>query len=147
MGRYVVVEFDRNEDAEAFVNQVSELNQAVRKDGLIKVARRVVGVFVRPGARCECWDRDTVNHRDPTKLKNAAGIAQGPKFGWWVCSRCNKPRLGSHELVNQMSLDDTFEAPLVNAVWENQIDSLHITSIHEKHIERPKKLRNKKRKK
>lgn len=147
MGRYIVIEFDQNDDAAEFFEQFTKRNQFVRQfplTGQASGAQRIVGIFVRPGNRCECWDRDTVNHRDPTKEKNAAGIARGAKFGWWVCSRCNKPRLGSHELVNQLPLSDTFEAPLVNGEWENQIDSLNITSIHHKNVKRKKKLRMRK---
>jgi hypothetical protein len=144
MARYVVVEFSRNEDAEAFVDQINQLNKAQRKDGLLSYfPRRIVGVFVKPGKTCECSGREKGNYG----VKNwPFGIALGGKFGWWVCTNCSKPRAAGHQLVNQLDADDTYEGTSFNG-YEMLVCGLQISGYADHQIHRPKKLRLKRRKK
>lgn len=142
MARYVVIEFDENEDAEEFVKATNELNAHAR-DERLSFRRRVVGVFVKPGKTCTCWDGKWINSGDKNR---DAGIARGEKFGWWVCTRCKKPRPGGHQLVNQLLLSECYEGTVYND-YEFGIQGLQVSGIHTTQIDRPKKLRRKKPKK
>src|SRR6478609_2303574 len=126
MARYVVVEFPDNAEAESFVRQVMEQNRFARQDRLPFLSR-IVGVFVKPGKTCECGDRNKANYGD--KNWHHATIARGEKFGWWVCSRCNRPRAAGHQLVNQIVASETYEGTSFND-FEFCVTSLDVTGIH-----------------
>lgn len=135
MARYIVVEVEDNAAAQELIDSLTEkTSDAIRAGNLM----RVVGTFVRPNRTCQCPDWQTVNYRDPTKLKNEAGVERGLKFGWWVCSRCKRPRKAGHQLVNQLLPSDTHE--MSTEGWEFCVDGLSITSIHKTNINRAKKL-------
>lgn len=139
MARYIVVEFDRNEDAERFLKVMKKTTK--KYDWMV----RVVGVFVKPGRTCECPDAMYSNYRDPKKLKHQGrGIQMGEKFGWWVCSFCNKPRAGGHQLRNQLSMSETYEGT-TRSDYEFGVTGLDVTGIYKAQIDRPKKLRRKSR--
>jgi hypothetical protein len=140
MARYIVIEVESNEAAQGLFDSLMDKTPTAIRAGELM---RVVGIFVRPGNTCSCPDWQTVNYRDPTKDKNAAGVARGPKFGWWVCSRCNKPRKAGHQLVNQLLPSQTYEISETKG-WEFTVDGLSITSIHKRNIPREKKLTLKK---
>lgn len=142
MARYIVVEFVDNADAEEFVQRINQENAEFRS---MRVAfrRRVVGIFVKPGKTCECSDRHRANYGD--KNWQQASIARGAKFGWWVCTRCNRPRAAGHGLVNQLTLSDTYEGTVFNE-YEFGVTTLDVSGFHTKQITRVKKLRRKKAK-
>ena len=139
MARYIVVEVEDNVAAQELVDSLMRKTPDNIRAGKLM---RVVGIFVRPGRTCECLDAQTVNYRDPTKEKNAAGVTRGEKFGWWVCSRCGKPRKGGHQLVNQIVASDVHE--MSTGGWEFTVTGLQVGMIHKRNIIRPKKLRLKK---
>lgn len=141
MARYVILEFEENSDAEEFVKQTHQHNEESRKSRL-SFQRRVVGVFVKPGKTCVCWDGKWINSGDKNREH---GIARGEKFGWWVCTRCNKPRPGGHQLVNQVRLSDCYEGSVYND-FEFGVTALEISGFHTNQIERPKKLKRKRAK-
>jgi hypothetical protein len=143
MARYVVVEFADNGAAEEFIAGINQLNKTIRKDGLVDFGRRVVGVFVKPGKTCGCPDANRANYGD--KNWQPATIARGAKFGWWVCSRCKRPRKAGHSLVNQLRLSETYEGSIYED-YEFGVTDLGISGFHTKQIDRPKKLRRKKAK-
>lgn len=138
MARYIVIEFERNETAEAFIKDWQEGKEAFPSN-----FSRIVGIFVKPGRTCNCWDKDRINYGD--KLKDV-GISRGAKFGWWVCGRCGKPRKAGHQLVNQISAADHPEGPSFDD-YEMTVTGLSITGIHRKQIKRKKKLRDKEKRK
>lgn len=141
MARYVVIEFQDNEDAESFIQQLDSDNSARRKEGE-PFLRRVVGIFVRPGKLCDCPDWQTINAGD----KNAKhGVERGAKFGWWVCTRCNRPRRAGHQLNNQIVASETFEGKNDKG-YEMTVTGLQVTGIAIANIDRPKKFRQKKEK-
>ena len=157
MARYIVVEFQDNVDAAKFIKETWGQNQ-IDRSARRPFRRRIVGVFVPPGIRCKCGDWNLANIRNPDKVGNkGAGITRGEKFGWWVCTRCKKPRMGSHQLVNQVTLSELYEGPtheqpsgtgtLHANTFEVQVDTLSITGIATQNIDRPKNLRRKKAKK
>ena len=83
-GRYLLIEFDDEATASLLREQI---NAATRKGKRF----RVVGWFARPGRPCQC---SIVGERSADLVK------RGGKFGWWVCTRCKRPRLGNHDLQN-----------------------------------------------
>ena len=143
MARYVVLEFVDNAEADYFVTKVMQECAVRRKEGNL-FKRRIAGIFVKPGRTCECTDRHRANHGD--KNNHGASIARGEKFGWWVCTRCNRPRAAGHQLNNQLDMSDTHEGMVFND-YEFCVTNIDVTGIHTKQIKRPKKLRRKKEKK
>lgn len=141
MARYIVVEFSDNAEADAFIAQLNEECSRRRKEGNPFI-RRVVGIFVKPGKTCECSDRHRANYGDKNWLP--ADILRGEKFGWWVCTRCNRPRAAGHQLNNQIKPSDTYEGTVFND-YEFGVTSLDVSGFHTKQIDRPKKLRRKKK--
>jgi hypothetical protein len=90
MARFVVVEIPDNDEADAFISAIK--NGAViygrRPDaeGEVRYAEqetewRVTQVYAVPTMLCEC----------PTT--HPEGRSQ--KYGWYVCTKCSKPRGGS----------------------------------------------------
>lgn len=145
MARYVVVEFADNADAEAFISEVDEMNK-IRRDDRMPFVRRIAAVFVKPGSICQCWDWNVANYRNPDQMKHQGrGIAEGEKFGWWVCSTCKKPRRAGHKLRNQVDISTLYEGDVRDS-YEFCITGIDITGIHTNQIDRPKKLRPKKAK-
>ena len=164
MVRYVVLEFEDNDAATAYIGAVAEENRKQREEKL-PFSRRVVGVFVKPGRRCECGDWDRANYRGPAPKKGLpSGVVRGAKFGWWVCTRCSRPRRASHSLTNQLLLSQQYQGRVEDLAgkqgvteddrreqYETQVDSLSITGISTKMIPRDSELmplpRKKKKKK
>ena len=74
MAKYVLVEFDDDEDADAFAAMVSPSDVA---------SMRVRGVFKKPTLFCDCPKPSEKNSR-------------GAKWGWWLCRNpgCGKPQRG-----------------------------------------------------
>lgn len=135
MGRYIVIDFDRNEAAEAFLKDWAE-----GKEYFPGNFSRIVGIFVKPGRTCNCADKDRANYGD--KNHKFSGISLGGKFGWWVCDRCKKPRKAGHQLVNQIKASDHAEGPSFDG-YEMTVTGLQVTGIFRKNIKRKKKLRDK----
>lgn len=69
MAKYVVVEFDNNEEADAFVS-------TLQGDA---ASMRVVGVYQKPTKFCECADPG-----DRSTL--------GQKYNWYVHAACGRPK-------------------------------------------------------
>lgn len=143
MARYVVVEFVDNDEAQRFVDKVDARGDSYCVDGLLPPTR-VVGIFVKPGKTCECTDGYRANYGD--KNWNAAEIERGGKFGWWICTRCNRPRKAGHQLKNQVKPSETYEGVSFQG-YEFGVTDLCISGFALEQIDRPKKLRRKKRKK
>ena len=68
--RYVVLEFEYNEDADSFVKDMQH-------DG-----ESVVGVYAKPTQFCPTGGCGT------GRIK---GFVRGIKYGWWVCDNCRRP--------------------------------------------------------
>lgn len=82
MARLVVVDFDDNAQADAFIDKLKG-----------KKSFRVVGLFARPTSWCEC--------PKPTGYaKNE--VVLGGRYGWWIHRLCRKPRRGTHQANNLM---------------------------------------------
>ena len=67
MGRLVLLEFDNNDNAQVFLD---ELNTNAYRT-------RVVGVFIIPATLCECIPQTSDSFR-------------GAKFGLFACKQCRK---------------------------------------------------------
>ena len=109
MARYLVIEFESNESAERLMQRIDD----ARAQGALY---RVVGLFVKPRNLCHCGtgpaELGGLNYRKPsTKHGMGGGIVYGKKYGWWVCTECKRPRRGGHQLINQLSGEQIYEAP------------------------------------
>lgn len=98
MGRYVLLEFDNDELASAFVEKT--LGQAVeksRKKGAQLV--RVRGFFARPKNYCECGPLSALEQREQ--------VVRGVRYGWWVHRTCRKAIRGAHTPRNLLDPQNT----------------------------------------
>lgn len=71
MARYVLLEFDDNEEASRFVEQ--HLVPFASNGPIVR------GVYAKPTQFCTC--------------KSSPGQTRGSRLGWWVCTNCKKPRV------------------------------------------------------
>jgi hypothetical protein len=74
MAKYVLVEFDRDEDADAFADTLQGPDTTVR----------AIGLYKKPTQFCEC----------PNSGEKSAF---GQKWGWFVHKDCGKPRKGVYQ--------------------------------------------------
>lgn len=138
MARYVVIEVSDNQVAE---NLVETINKQTKQGSPF----RVVGLFVKPIRTCQCSNARYANYReDKAKHGWSGGVERGEKFGWWICTKCKRPRKAGHTLVNQITASDTYvEKNAEDPDWEFTVSSLGVGSIYKANIHRPKKLRKK----
>lgn len=135
MAKYVVIEFDSNDEADDFVKRMNRHT----KEGFLY---RVVGLFVKPFPNCSCPDASHINYGDKNRKQ---GIRFNRRYGMWVCTRCKRPRAAGHQLTNQLSMLDLYEGPRSND-YEEQVTQLAVTGIHKNHLKgRPKHLKRKKK--
>lgn len=89
MARYVILRFEDNGQAEAFIKSVQQNDvffSHKNEDGtgsygyIDKV--RPVGLFAGPTLYCECPPHSETD-------------ARSQKYGWWVHRKCSKPRRGN----------------------------------------------------
>jgi len=80
MARLVVLQFEDNDEAEAFVKAQHVLWSDEHTNTSKLRSAEFVGLFALPTIFCE-------GHGNSKQL----GFARGVKYGWWVCSRCGKP--------------------------------------------------------
>jgi hypothetical protein len=73
MAKYVLIQFDNDDDAEGFVGGLTTTNP----NASVKVA----GIFKKPTLFCECV---------PQEEKSA----RGAKWGWWICKKCGRCKKG-----------------------------------------------------
>lgn len=74
MAKYVLLEFDNDDEAEAFTS--------VLQDDIETAVMRAVGVYKKPTIFCDCS-----NPGDKSVL--------GAKWGWWVHKECGRPKKGN----------------------------------------------------
>lgn len=116
--RYLLIEFDDEESA---------LKLKEKLDATEGRRFRVVGLFAKPTAYCQCG----VNTWTTTKA-SPANIKRGKKFGWWVCTECRRPTSSLSGLVNLLKPRDiinspTWDAPDMNGrptKWTHYISAL-----------------------
>lgn len=75
--KYVLLEFDSDEDADAFAGTM----QTVTEEPTQTI--RVKGIFKKPSQFCGC----------PSVAKEPKSV-RGVKWGWWIHAACGKPRKG-----------------------------------------------------
>jgi hypothetical protein len=79
MAKYVLLEFEDDEEAKTFVNEVrkaaKEETRAFCRDEWADL--RIRAVWQKPAGWCQC------SHRE--------GWGQTKKLGWWVCALCKLP--------------------------------------------------------
>ena len=85
MAKYVVIEFDNDEDADAYINEIKDAEESIMgmlssHYGAPQLAR-IVGLYKKPTIFCECQG----------SRKPPMGWTRGKKYGWWICTECGKP--------------------------------------------------------
>jgi hypothetical protein len=96
MARYIVLSFDKNEDADEFVKAHQDNNiftwpegsmGGVSNDHEVLDAGGLIALIAKPtqfhGPEC------------PGSGRRVKGWARGTTFGWWVCEACKKPAPGT----------------------------------------------------
>lgn len=84
MAKYVLLQFDDDEEADEFVKGAQEVGYALsasEKSSMWKSFFIVVGVFKKPTLFCDCTGKDDKS-------------ARGTKWGWWLHKACGKPKRG-----------------------------------------------------
>jgi hypothetical protein len=82
MPRYLLIELDSNDSADRMRAQIDTAEAAGK-------GMRVVAMFSKPAALCECQVRSKKS-------------ARGAKFGWWLCPECRRPKSGSPQTLRNM---------------------------------------------
>jgi hypothetical protein len=98
MAKYVLLSFDKDEDADTFVEDC----QAYPESKILTPCQEndvhgvVEAVFKKPTKFCECT---------PTQRRGKVGVT-GAKFGWYVCGNCHKPAKGGGQTIpNLLEMD------------------------------------------
>jgi ribosomal protein L37AE/L43A len=81
VARYVLLEFDDNEEARQIVEALQDSGTMYVDELGMYVHAKVKGYFFKPTQFCECV---------PLEDKSV----RGAKFGLWICIRCHKPKKG-----------------------------------------------------
>lgn len=94
MAKYVMLSFDKDSDADAFVAAAQSETGILwtayqdqyddRAGGLPHLEAIVRAVFKKPTLTCACV-------KSP---KQGRAFTRGKKYGWWVCKLCGKPTPG-----------------------------------------------------
>lgn len=98
-GRFLLIEFDDEESANALRAKIEDASRRGKKF-------RVVGMFSRPGpnfCRCGNWTTQRGAPHTPNK--------RGQKFGWQVCLKCKRPVPVMSFLRNLIEPKDIISAP------------------------------------
>jgi len=77
MAKYVLIAFDNNDEAEAFIGTIVTAGQAPSIE--------ILGVYQKPTLFCECAPEAGDEDRS----------VRGAKYGLWVHKPCGKPHKGS----------------------------------------------------
>ena len=108
MTRYVLVEVDNNDSADALVTKLGKVR-----------GMRVAGLFGVPTKYCDC-PKDDGYHQ-------GRDIVRGAKLGWWVHYKCRRARRGTHQLENLIAPDQREYDKIVGSV--NVVTSVSICDI------------------
>jgi hypothetical protein len=84
MAKYVLLTFEDDAAADAFVNKVTETESVTTSayhESELKAFIR--GVWKKPTKFCSCIG-----------AMKERGFTRGRKYGWWVCTKCGKPTVG-----------------------------------------------------
>lgn len=101
--RYLLIEFDDDAASDTLRAQIDKATRSGKKF-------RVVGLFAKPRNLCECSKYQLQDYRA------AERVVRGARFGWWLCRRCKKARMGDHQLENLMTPADIIDAPELHGV-------------------------------
>jgi hypothetical protein len=104
VARYLLIEIDDNDKAEAFMESMKAGKSFVtvpngpeaREYTVVEIQARTVGLFGKPTKFCECPDQD-----------QRAAASKGAKYGWRVCPKCNLALSGFHEPKNLLDPEGT----------------------------------------
>lgn len=114
MARLVVLSFEDNEEAEAFIKNENQTPEAVWD-------LKVEGAFAMPTQFCP-----SSGSGGCSPSKRVRGWVRGKKYGWWVCAICKKPSgfsgTGSKELWRRVVAQGV---NLLKEITEQDIATIH----------------------
>jgi hypothetical protein len=84
MSRVIILSFRDNDVAEHFARQVLEGQENAMCSVLPATGVKIEALIARPTQKCKG------PHRVPGKLRSQMGWSRTRRYGWWVCSVCNK---------------------------------------------------------
>lgn len=99
MARAVIVRFANNAEAERFVRTIANDGYVYANPatGPVQYAEEmtpaecsIAAVVAVPTKACTCNVIDTGTRRRRAS-KRDSGWVRSKRYGWWICSRCNKP--------------------------------------------------------
>jgi len=94
MAKYVLLEFDDDAEAESFARTIMQNDRLIDLADTVETIR-VRGVFKKPTQFCTCVPMEKSSVR-------------GAKWGWWLCSKCAKPKSGAmHQPRNLLEPEGT----------------------------------------
>lgn len=93
MGKYVLIEFESDDQADALISKISRAHEAGQKTGR---GFRVAGIFQRPPVTklCECT---FASQTESVRFRR-----RHRKTGFVYCARCKRVRKGSQAPLNQL---------------------------------------------
>lgn len=95
MARYVLVSFEKDDEAETFTKWIRK-----DADGPQVVPSfwnaQLEGVFQQPTKFCECT---------PEERRGTVG-ARGAKYGWFVCGKCKRPPKNGNQMIFNLLEND-----------------------------------------
>lgn len=113
MARYILVEVDNNATAERLRAQIDNAGEAK--------GMRVVGMFAKANALCEC-------PKKPYDPYQPELLTRGAKFGWWLCSDCHKPKNGGNQtlrnLLDAVGTPAKYREMLLSIKWRREDDKI-----------------------
>lgn len=116
MARLVLVEFDSNSQADAFIQRIDKANGHFR----------IVGLFAKPTKWCIC-------PRPTGYAKNE--VVMGGSYGWWVHRLCRRPRKGTHQPHNLI------EPRLSDSDYTTVISSVSLFEVPTRNLKAARKAR------
>src|SRR3954469_2637252 len=84
MARFVLLQFDDDQEAEDFVKE-GALRYTTKwgdPSDTVPFDYKVWGVYQKPTRFCDC---------DGSGKKTMIGFTRGKKYGWWIHAKCMKP--------------------------------------------------------
>lgn len=95
----MLVQVDDNERADALIRKLDPV-----------AGMRVIGLFGRPTKFCEDSSHRSMNERS----------VRGPKYGWWHCTTCGKPKRHMfHTLTNLLDPETLVDAVIYRDIFFN----------------------------
>lgn len=94
MAKYVLLEFDNDNEADEFT-KLAEYGE-YHIDWPVLKKLKVVGEFQKPTQFCQCTQEQKAGKVGTT----------GQRFGWFVCGNCKRPTKGGNQRIYNLLEND-----------------------------------------